>query len=425
MEKSWRVLGTIAGACLAFAFLTMYTGCSDESPVAPPSNNGADQTNENPPLTEDKTNPAPPAGLVTVDFAGQDLTFYPYVGSSIGGAPSDPVNLIFVGEADPIRIRAALLALDGNRTAFGYPDIPPFNMTWTDAIGDVQATYAEGDGWTGSVIQLQLGAYDPVRWHLRLFRTGKAFGGGEWTVAAAHFEVLIPGTADHQVLSWEVAEQIVIADMMRTGLLDPALPMVPTGAINQEPSFREIPAVIYNGIPDALKAYIGGPFGDVTEGVGIQTNGRAMILNVATPATVTPGTANSTFTMTYQQVVPRSSVMPLCPSGPLDYVLLTGPVQFEKTVTVDRGGSFSCHARYDGTLEVTPWDVMTNQPAGSPYPAQVGMLQNGFDHGGSFRVEATETRKGMSSEGIEYAKTRLMVANPGNDTYQVWSRCLD
>ena len=36
---------------------------------------------------------------------------------------------------------------------------------------------------------------------------------------AAHFEVLIPGTTDHQVLSWIVARDLVVGDLMRSGLL--------------------------------------------------------------------------------------------------------------------------------------------------------------------------------------------------------------
>ena len=124
------------------------------------------------------------------------------------------------GDADPAGIRAALMALDGDRSAFGLPNASPFNERWGDAIGDVQTSYAGSSGWTGSVIQLRLGEYAPLRVHLRLFRTGAPFSaGGTWTLGAAHFEVLIPGTADHQVLSWMVARQIITADLVRSGLL--------------------------------------------------------------------------------------------------------------------------------------------------------------------------------------------------------------
>jgi len=65
--------------------------------------------------------PVPPAGLVTVPFGGDELTWWPYTVMDFSGDPVDPGNLIFAGQADPLRIRAALLALNGDRTAFGFP----------------------------------------------------------------------------------------------------------------------------------------------------------------------------------------------------------------------------------------------------------------------------------------------------------------
>src|SRR6187402_3050629 len=145
----------------------------------------------NAPAILDQDGSVPPTGLVPIDVGGGGTaTIWPYTGESLNGVPSDPINLVFLGKADPVRIRAALLALDGDRTAFGLPD--------------VQTAYTDGPGWSGSIIQLQLGSYGPVRTHLRLFRTGIADGsGGAVTLGAAHFEVLIPGTTSHQVLSWE------------------------------------------------------------------------------------------------------------------------------------------------------------------------------------------------------------------------------
>ncbi|MCX5737031.1 MAG: hypothetical protein NTZ61_00755, partial [Proteobacteria bacterium] len=187
--------------------VTLANGCSKDDTVCPQL-----------PSSE----PQAPTGIVTVTTVGKALEFWPYTGNSFAGTPVDPVNLVFTGQADPVRIRAALLALDGDRTSAGFPDAYPFNATWVDAIGgDVQTTYVGADeGWVGSVVQLQLGGYDPLRIHLRLFRSEQPFGAtGVWTLGAAHFEVLIPGTADHQVLSWELAKQVVVADLMRAGLL--------------------------------------------------------------------------------------------------------------------------------------------------------------------------------------------------------------
>jgi hypothetical protein len=133
---------------------------------------------------------------VETSFGPSTLRLWPFTGASsthADGPGEPPVRR----HADPVAIRDALLSLDGNRTAAGFPPVYPFDATWSDAIGDAQTNWVEEEGWTGSSIQLQLGVYEPLRVHLRLFRTGAPFGdGGTWTVGAAHFEVMIPGTAD-------------------------------------------------------------------------------------------------------------------------------------------------------------------------------------------------------------------------------------
>ena len=79
-----------------------------------------------------------PSPLVTVSVGEDNLDFWPYTGGDFSSDPVCPINLIFIGEADPRDIRAALFSLDGDRTAAGFPDIPPFNDTWQDAIGFVE-----------------------------------------------------------------------------------------------------------------------------------------------------------------------------------------------------------------------------------------------------------------------------------------------
>jgi len=116
---------------------------------------------------EGRTVPAPEA-LVSIDVGGHAQTVWPYTSADLTDRPSDPLNLVFAGEADPRQIRAALFALDGNRTAIGLPDVFPFNCTWSDAIGRQQAAWAEAEGWQGSAVQLQCGAYDTLRVHLRM-----------------------------------------------------------------------------------------------------------------------------------------------------------------------------------------------------------------------------------------------------------------
>jgi len=364
----------------------------------------------------------PPAGLVHVALDGSSLELWPYTGTSLGGVPSDPVNLVFAGKADPIRIRAALLALNGDRTAFGFPAAYPFNATWSDAVGDVHTHYSSGEGWQASVIQLQLGQYQPIRVHLRLFRTGVPFaGGGTWTVGGAHFEVLIPGTADHQVLSWELAQQLVVVDMIRSGLLDPATPYVLSDVINEAPSFRTIPEAIYNGLPAELKALTGGPAGDASAPVPIGNDGRAAILHVTGDAPLVPAPFAQSFTLTYDQVIPK----PLCSDGPLDWVHVAGPVELNRAGALDADGRYQYQTRIAGRLTITPVDITTNPPApaGPSYTAEVGDIQSGAADPGVSWALAESRRIAPQRGGTEFLMTRLRVASNGPDSYRAQDKC--
>jgi hypothetical protein len=343
---------------------------------------------------------------------------------SFDGNPQDPINLVFAGEADPVQIRAALLALDGDRTAFGFPPVYPFNATWSDAIGDVQAGYAEGEGWIGSVIQLQLGEYEPVRAHIRLFRTGSPYGeDGGWTVGNAHFEIMIPGTADHQVLSWEIAEAVVVADLVRSGLLDPVAPLQPTGPINAAPSFREIPPFIYNALPAELILLIGGPPQPVTDPVPIPSDGQGTILNLAASIPVQVDETVSAFTAEYSQIVPK----PFCSDGPFDWLLLTGAVDFSKTAGIGPSGRYTCHSRYSGKLTAIPVDITVDPPVpiGEPFDAIVNGTQEGFLQEHSASVRAHDRRVAPQVGGTELQMIRLQVATHGAKTYRATTHCLE
>ncbi len=368
--------------------------------------------------------PHAPTGVVSVTTAGSTLAFWPYTGNSFAGTPVDPVNLVFTGEADPVRIRAALLALDGDRTSAGFPDAYPFNATWADAIGgDVQTAYVgSGKGWVGSVVQLQLGGYEPLRIHLRLFRSEQTFGAtGVWTLGAAHFEVLIPGTADHQVLSWELAKQVVIADLMRSGLLDTVTPLESTPVIHSAPTFREIIPEIYNPLPVELKALIGGPTDTVTSAVGIPTDGMAAILHIATAAPVQADVIWSTVTLTYNQVVPKL----FCSAGPHDLLQINGPVEFTLSVNVGADGSYSYSSEYWGTLNAVPIDMSSGEPVmGEPLEAVVSGLQSGSLSATAARVQSEDHRLAQYAQGSEVLETRLAVATDGDKDYAASSRCL-
>jgi hypothetical protein len=304
------------------------------------------------------THSAPaPAPLVSVVAGGETRSIWPYTGTSFSGAPQDPLNLIFVGAADPRSIRAALFALDGDRTAFGFPPVFPFNCTWKDAIGHDQTAYADMDAWTGSVIQLECGEYDPVRFHLRLFPAG------DWTLANAHVDVLIPGTVDHQVLSWEVGEQFVMVDFVRSGLLT-AAPTV-TDPINPAP-FGEIPPIIYNGLPAALRQLAGGPPGNVTTPVPILSDGRATILQLNDAGTGEPGTRQQRLTIQFNQVIPK----PFC-AQPNEFVLVQGPVELSQDVRVAASGNLTRQFFARAELNVTPFNPLTGLPLGPTQRAQV------------------------------------------------------
>jgi len=159
----------------------------------------------------------PPAGVIHVQAGGEKLHLWPYSTSDFE-TPSDPVNLIFPN-ADPREIRQELMKPKGPR-AFPF-NLPLFgDCQWTDAMGYEQAAYGLPEHWVGGAIQLAcvgegapLG--DPFRFHVRLFRNGRH------TLGAAHFEILIDKTPEHQVLSWDYARSFVTADMTGTLLASP------------------------------------------------------------------------------------------------------------------------------------------------------------------------------------------------------------
>ncbi|HTR20774.1 MAG TPA: hypothetical protein VMH88_07965 [Gemmatimonadales bacterium] len=312
----------------------------------------------------------PPSPLVTVPLPRKTLELWPYQGFGFG-VQSDPVNLIWTGRADPRRLRAALLQLNGDRTAFGFPNVFPFNCTWHDEP-EVQpeVAYTTASGWVGSPILLECGAFDQARFHLRFFDVG-----GGVTVGGAPFEVFIPGTVDHQTISWALAEQFVVVDFLRSGLLDPAAPFFTTGPLNPT-SFDTIPAVIYNGIPTALRQAIGGPLNDVTSAVPIPSSGEATVMNVRSSVAVTPADIRRSWVQQFDQVIPQ----PFCSTGPHAYLYVVGPVALDQHVVVDRDGDFVSRFHAAGRLNVTPIDPSTGQPIGATYQAVVRE-----EHTGSIR----------------------------------------
>jgi hypothetical protein len=347
---------------------------------------------------------APPASLITIPDGNGTLAIWPYTGNDFSGTPQDPINLVFGGHADPRAIRAALLALSGDRGAAGLPDVPPFNCRWTDAIGDLQTGYNAAAGWVGSAVQLACGDFGPVRIHVRLFEAGGL------TLGNAHFELLIPGTTDHQVLSWELAEQLVTVDMARSGLLAGA-PGTAAG-INAAPGFRQIPAQIYNLLPVELKSLIGGPLGSVTAPVDIATDGNAARFELGGEAPAAAGTEQQ-FVIQFDQVIPR----PFCASGPADVVHVQGPVELHKSVQVTPAGALTSEFLARGRLRLTPVDPATGAPRGQSYEADVKdhQIARFDDDGGQVNGVATQMELPQGVAGRGRKSVRLQVG-PGGVT---------
>lgn len=340
MRLHFEYAAVFALSILAFA------GCDGEQIVAPD------------PLfsVADPLDPPPPAGVVTVTGA---LQAWPYSGVNFSGAPQDPINLVFLGDADPRQIRAILGQLNGNRSAFGFPNAFPFDCTWSDAIGGVQTSFGSTEGWVGSAMQLECGEYGPLRFHLRMWRQGGV------TLGAVHFELLIPGTTEHQVLSWELAEQLVTADLARSGLL--GAPPSQTGAINAAPTFRTIPAAIYNGVPVPLRAAIDGPTANVTAPVGIATNGSATVLTLTGDVEPVANEDVDDLVITYGQFVPK----PFCASGPSDLIRIDGPVSLRQRAQLTEDGTYTVHFVATGGVDIIPIDGSTGLPSGAPYRARI------------------------------------------------------
>jgi hypothetical protein len=330
-------------------------GCQDPTSPSPARHTLA--------LSEAASEPAP-NGVVSVSAEGVTRELWPFTGTSFDGTPQDPINLIFTGEADPRSIRAALLALSGDRTALGFPNAFPFNCTWSDAIGGVQTAYDAQVGWVGSAIQLQCGDFGPIRFHLRLFEAG------DYTLAGVHFELLVPNTTEHAVLSWELAERLVVADLVRSGLL--SAPPSATGGINPAP-WKTILPPIYNGLPIALRMAIGGPIGNVTTPVPIGSDGRATILQLGRSVEGDATIDRQDFVVNFNQVIPK----PFCAAGPLDYVLVQGPIDFRQQVVVTPSGSYVSQFHAGGRLVLTPINPLTGE-RGESYEAVVNERHHGM-----------------------------------------------
>jgi len=321
--------------------------------------------------------PPPPTDLVSVPEAG---VFWPYTGRDYSGSPTDPINLVFLGDADPRLIRQALLALDGDRTAFGFPDAFPFNCTWSDAIGRPQTGYSDEAGWQGSALQLECGDYATLRTHLRLFRQGP------YTLGGAHFEAQIPGTSEHEVLSWEVPQALVTADLARSGLL--AAPLGQTDVITATPSHRAIRHQVYNSLPLELRVGLGLPPDDQSSDVPIPNDGVATILTLAGDFEAVESDVVVEFDHPFGQAIPK----PFCSTGPADWLYVSGELHMVHRVRTDEYGRYVSGFLAAGTLQVVPINPLTGEAVGEPYLASVSEAYRSrlTDHGQAAAMVAVQ-----------------------------------
>ena len=345
-------------------------------------------------LAAGQGNPRPPAPqeLVEVAAGGESLTIWPYTTSDFQ-APSDPINLVFP-DADPRAIRQELLKLDGTRPPFA--SVPAGNCRWTDAMGYEQAAYGRPRGWAGGEVQLAcvpagkpLG--DPFRFHVRLFRLGKD------TVGNAHYEILIPGSAEHEVLSWDLARDFLTYDAARAGAIagDPA-PVIPGG------SFRAVRGLLYKSLYD----YAGGALRPLLDQLlplpndsngdrPIPTNGLGAVLSLTAAFQPERTTAVTTTQVGWSIVVPK----PFCATGPYDLVQLSGPLNFTMSVRTGDDGRYERTYVVGGTLTGVPLGLRpdgTIGPVAPPAAVPVFEIHRATldDHRGQVSESAEQTLLG-------------------------------
>ncbi len=283
--------------------------------------------------------------------------------------------------------------------------------TWSDAVGDPQTSYAGTEGWVGSAIQLQCGNFHGPRFHLRLFRQGNV------TLANAHYEILIPGTNNHEVLSWELAEGLVVADIARSGFL--AAAPSPTNVITSAPYFRAVQAPVASMLPAAQKAALGLLVnGDGT--ASIPNDGRATQLRLAAGAPVSSGMADSDFVIQFGQVIPK----PFCAAGTTGYLYASGPISVHMRSGI-AGKIYQSSIVVGGTLTLVEINPRTGQTIGAPYQGIVSertaiLLTDGMSSV-EFNSNREETPDAGATRGlrIEYLRAR----QHGSDAYSLEITC--
>jgi hypothetical protein len=370
-------------------------------------------------LTPAASTAPPPAHLASVEIGGGTHAVWPYTGTNLFGIPQDPINLVFTGNSDPRNVRNALLSLSGDRTGAPFNASPEGMLlagiaqgcSWTDAFGDNQTSYSGDDGWAGSVIQLECGGYNNFRFHLRLFPAGTV------TLGNVHAEVIIPGTQQHEVLTWEAAEKFVVMELLRGGLL--TAPPAETGIINETEFYKSIMVPVYNGIPDGhpLRMLSGGPLsGPVSSPVPVRTDGKATVLTLAT-APAAPSTEQN-FTIHFGQSIPK----PFCaPSG--EWVRVDGPVQVSHHVHVSGDGKLTSKGVAKGTLTVRSVDLATGALGPATFAKVEQEYENEIERGKHRVTTRADQRLDLGAGRTDAFSLRLRVGSGGEAVFTANQSC--
>ncbi len=395
-DLDWISRPGAARAASLFLFLGI-VGCSRDTTMEPTTPNPDPNTNAQP----------APAGRVTVALEEDALEFWPFTGSGFDGAEVDPIHLILVG-ATPVEVREALLGVDGSsRSLPGLAAIPTLREAWTEAIANPQTAFI-GGRWTASVVQLELGSYDPLRVHVRLFG-GFTRSGVPVTLGAAHLEVLIPGTHEHQVVSWEAARAILVEDLLRSGYAD-AAGAWRTGPIAPRPAYRSVPRAVHRALSPELAGLASVPAAP-DAAVPLPHDGTATVLRFASTPELQPGALERVSELEIDEVAPM-------PFGGAGEAHVSGRVVLQRVGRVGPRGEYTYEGGFKGTLLVTPITGDRDPvPSGAPMEARVDGSQHGFLHEAVFRLHCGERRE-IIAGGDLWESVRLTVGSDGQAEFR-------
>jgi hypothetical protein len=221
----------------------------------------------------------------------------------------------------------------------------------------------------------------------------------------------------HEVLSWELAQGLVTADIARSGRLGAAPSL--TNQINAAPYFRAVQAPVAATLSAQQIAGLGlFVNGDGT--ASIPNDGRASVLTLVSAPALTEGLVESNFTIQFGQVIPK----PFCAAGTTGYLFATGPITVHmRSGIVD--GNFESTTTSEGTLTLMEFNPITRQPVSAPYQGVVSETTSVKLTKGSASVDFFSSRIETPDAGsTRGSRTEVLRAREqGLDSYNVDTSC--